>query len=90
MSGMRNLLPEPPATRLPVDAEASAALESVAPGAEKEVAARFPSYSDAWAALAALPPAGMRTHFPCGRQRAQLRPRRVRRRIGRWRQIRLT
>ena len=52
MSGMRNLLPEPPATRLPMDAEASAALESAAPGAEKEVAARFPSYSDAWAALA--------------------------------------
>ncbi len=52
MSGMRNLLPEPPATRLPVDSEASAALASAAPGAEKEVAARFPSYSDAWAALA--------------------------------------
>lgn len=52
MSGMRNLLPEPPATRLPVDAEASAALESAAPGAVKEVAARFPSFSDAWAALA--------------------------------------
>ena len=52
MSGMRNLLPEPPATRLPMNAEARAALESAAPGAEKEVAARFPAYSDAWAALA--------------------------------------
>jgi hypothetical protein len=52
MSGMRNLLPEPPATRLPLDAEASAALESAAPGAEKEVAGRFPTYSEAWATLA--------------------------------------
>lgn len=52
MSGMRNLLPEPPATRLPVDADASAALEGATPGKEKDVAARFPTYSDAWATLA--------------------------------------
>jgi hypothetical protein len=55
MSGMRNLLPEPPATRLPLDVEASQALESVAPGAEKDlkdVAGRFPTYGEAWATLA--------------------------------------
>jgi hypothetical protein len=52
MSDMHNLLPEPPTTRLPADTEASAALASAAPGAEKQVAARFPGYSAAWAALA--------------------------------------
>jgi Protein of unknown function (DUF3151) len=53
---MRNLLPEPPATLLPADEAAQAALAD----AEKidteqsyaEVAARFPEYSAAWAALA--------------------------------------
>jgi hypothetical protein len=52
MSGMRNLLPEPPATRLPLDTEADAALESAAPGGEKDVAGRFPTFSAAWAVLA--------------------------------------
>jgi hypothetical protein len=53
---MQNLLPEPPATRLPANDPAEAALAD----AEKvgtddgyaEVAARFPAYSAAWAALA--------------------------------------
>ncbi|MEU4156128.1 DUF3151 domain-containing protein [Actinoplanes sp. NPDC026670] len=53
---MQNLLPEPPATRLPADAEADKALaEAAAAGSEqafKAVAARFPSYSAAWAPLA--------------------------------------
>jgi uncharacterized protein DUF3151 len=52
---MQNLLPEPPATRLPADTEADNAL--VAAGEDltqvKAVAARFPAYSAAWAALAA-------------------------------------
>ncbi len=53
---MQNLLPEPPATLLPVNEPAEAALAD----AEKvdtdesyaEVAARFPVFSAAWAALA--------------------------------------
>jgi hypothetical protein len=53
---MRNLLPEPPATLLPANEPADAALAE----AEKvdndesyaDVAARFPTYSGAWAALA--------------------------------------
>jgi hypothetical protein len=49
---MRNLLPEPPATHLPVDESAAAALARVTPGKEAEVAAHFPAYSAAWAALA--------------------------------------
>jgi len=45
-----NLLGEPPPTLLPENGQASAALAS---GAEPEaVAARFPSYCAAWAALA--------------------------------------
>jgi len=52
MSGMRNLLPEPPATLLPLDESAAAALAAVPPGQEAGVAARFPASSDAWAALA--------------------------------------
>ncbi len=52
MSGMRNLLPEPPATLLPLDESAAAALAAVPPGQEAAVAARFPASSDAWAALA--------------------------------------
>jgi len=52
MSDMQNLLPEPPATRLPADTEASDALASAAPGAEKPVAGRFPGHSAAWATLA--------------------------------------
>ncbi|MBB2944916.1 hypothetical protein FB565_004649 [Actinoplanes lutulentus] len=53
---MQNLLPEPPATRLPADAEADQALaDAAATGnveAFKAVAARFPAYSAAWAPLA--------------------------------------
>ncbi len=47
----RNLLGEPPATRLPADAATAAAL--AAGEAPEKVAARFPAYSAAWAALAA-------------------------------------
>ena len=52
MSGMRNLLPEPPATLLPSDESAATALAEVPPGKEVEVAAHFPAYSEAWAVLA--------------------------------------
>ncbi len=52
MSDMRNLLPEPPATLLPADESAAAALAAVRPGQEAEVAARFPASSAAWAVLA--------------------------------------
>ncbi|HEY2553179.1 MAG TPA: DUF3151 domain-containing protein [Streptosporangiaceae bacterium] len=44
-----NLLGETPATYLPEDQQASSALRSADPA---EVAARFPYYSAAWAALA--------------------------------------
>jgi Protein of unknown function (DUF3151) len=54
---MQNLLPEPPATRLPADDEADKALAEAARTGTDEayaaVAARFPAYSAAWAALAA-------------------------------------
>jgi Protein of unknown function (DUF3151) len=46
-----NLLAGPPAARLPEDAEAAAALRDASEPAD--VAARFPAYSAAWAALAA-------------------------------------
>jgi hypothetical protein len=49
---MQNLLPEPPATRLPANDEVSAALAAVAPGREREVAAAHPASSEAWAVLA--------------------------------------
>ncbi len=53
---MQNLLPEPPATLLPVHAEADKALaDAVEAGTDEayaQVAARFPAYSAAWAALA--------------------------------------
>jgi uncharacterized protein DUF3151 len=52
MSGMQNLLPEPPATLLPADEPADAALADITPGKEAEVAAHFPAYSAAWATLA--------------------------------------
>ena len=52
MSDMHNLLPEPPATLLPGDDPATDALAAVPPGQEAGVAARFPSSSAAWAALA--------------------------------------
>ena len=45
-----NLLAGPPATYLPENEEAAAALRAGAPAAE--VAARFPAYSAAWATLA--------------------------------------
>src|SRR3984885_5495051 len=45
-----NLMAGPPATYLPIEYEAAAALEAGTP--PQEVAARFPSYSAAWAALA--------------------------------------
>src|ERR1044071_1626089 len=51
---MQNLLPEPPATRLPADDEVSAALLAVVPGGEREVAAAHPASGAAWAALAEL------------------------------------
>jgi len=54
---MQNLLPEPPATRLPADPEADkafeAATETGTAAAYKAVAADHPAYSAAWAALAA-------------------------------------
>jgi hypothetical protein len=53
---MQNLLPEPPATRLPADEPAEQALAAAAQAntddAFKEVAARFPAFSGGWAALA--------------------------------------
>ena len=54
---MQNLLPEPPATLLPANDEADAALaaaqEAGTDEAYTEVAARFPTFSAAWGALAA-------------------------------------
>jgi hypothetical protein len=55
MGGMSfpNLMPEPPATLLPANEEADAALAAVgADGDPASVAAQFPVYSAAWAALA--------------------------------------
>jgi hypothetical protein len=46
---MQNLLPQPPATLLPVDAEADAASRELT---ADEFAARFPTVSAAWATLA--------------------------------------
>jgi hypothetical protein len=51
--GMRNLLPEAPPTLLPASPDADAALEDAgSTEAVKTVAARFPTYSAAWARLA--------------------------------------
>ena len=50
--GMQNLLPEPPATRLPSDEDVRAALAAAEPGRERDVAAAHPASSAAWAALA--------------------------------------
>ncbi|MET8041900.1 DUF3151 domain-containing protein [Micromonospora sp. NPDC005215] len=54
---MQNLLPEPPATRLPANDEADAALAAAEEAGTDEafasVAARFPTFSPAWAELAA-------------------------------------
>src|SRR2546430_332238 len=52
MDPMHNLLPEPPATLLPADERAAAALSEAAPGTEEHVAAAYPKYSAAWAVLA--------------------------------------
>ncbi len=52
MVRMRNLLPEPPGTLLPLDEAADAALREAAPGTEEQVAAAHPTFSAAWAALA--------------------------------------
>src|SRR3982750_3701910 len=52
MSDMHNLLPEPPATRLPVDDPATKALAAASPAQEAEVAAHYPTSSAAWARLA--------------------------------------
>jgi Protein of unknown function (DUF3151) len=50
---MQNLLPEQPPTLLPADPAAEAALaDASTQTALKEVAARFPAYSAAWASLA--------------------------------------
>jgi hypothetical protein len=54
---MQNLLPEPPATLLPGDEDAAAALAEAAEAdtdaAYESVAARFPTYSAAWGQLGA-------------------------------------
>ena len=50
MSDRSNLMAEPPATLLPDDPAAAAALRGAAD--PTEVAARFPAYSAGWAALA--------------------------------------
>jgi hypothetical protein len=52
---MSNLLPQPPPTLLPEDEAAAAALAATTGtdvAAVKDVAARFPTYSAAWARLA--------------------------------------
>jgi hypothetical protein len=54
MSLPQNLLPEPPATLLPAQAEAEAAVADAAAGktALAAAAAEFPAFSGAWAILA--------------------------------------
>jgi hypothetical protein len=54
MSLPQNLLPEPPATLLPANPEAEAAVEAATAGKTElsAAAAEFPAYSGAWAALA--------------------------------------
>ncbi len=49
---MQNLLPEPPATKLPVDESAAADLRAATADTLSAVAAAHPTYSAAWAALA--------------------------------------
>ncbi|GLY99291.1 DUF3151 domain-containing protein [Actinoplanes sp. NBRC 103695] len=55
---MHNLLPEPPATRLPAQDDADSALAEArgigTADAYTAVAARYPTFSGAWAALAEL------------------------------------
>ncbi len=48
----RNLLPEPPATLLPENERAAAALREALPGMADQVAAAYPTFSAAWAQLA--------------------------------------
>jgi Protein of unknown function (DUF3151) len=52
---MQNLMPEPPATRIPVDESAAAALEVAekdgTEAAYEQVAAAHPTFSGGWAAL---------------------------------------
>ncbi|MGN9908160.1 DUF3151 domain-containing protein [Phytohabitans sp. LJ34] len=59
---MQNLLPEPPATLLPADDKAAAALAQAervdTDEAYAEVAGHFPAYSAAWATLASRALAG--------------------------------
>jgi hypothetical protein len=59
---MQNLMPEPPATLLPADDAAEAAVRAAAQAdsdkAYAEAAANHPAYSGAWAALAARALAG--------------------------------
>jgi hypothetical protein len=50
MTGQRNLLAGPPPTHLPIEADAAGAL--AAGDDPTDVAARFPTHSAAWAALA--------------------------------------
>src|SRR5215470_18864782 len=52
MIAMQNLMPEPPATLLPDDEPAAAALAAATDATLADVAAHFPTYSAAWAALA--------------------------------------
>jgi|SRR5215475_13950910 len=52
MIAMQNLMPEPPATLLPEDDAAAAALAGATDATLADVAAHFPTYSAAWAALA--------------------------------------
>lgn len=53
---MRNLLPEPPATLIPANPDAEAALAAAGRDVVHvgDVAARYPTYSAAWAELAQL------------------------------------
>jgi hypothetical protein len=49
---MQNLLPEPPATQLPADPDAAAALAAADDATLSAVAGKYPAYSAAWGALA--------------------------------------
>lgn len=49
---MQNLLPEPPATHLPAEADAAAELAAADDSNLSAVAGKYPAYSAAWAALA--------------------------------------
>jgi hypothetical protein len=49
---MQNLMPEPPAIHIPDDEDGAAELAAATDTTLPDVAAHFPSYSAAWAALA--------------------------------------